>query len=167
MSVGLRRMTQIRETYPTALFYFSQSENALIVVYMLRPDGTIKAVYGELLETGFRSECEEVSPATFDEYLRLSSVSGGYHLPGVVEDSPWTLGRRSLSKGSHVLLHVHGNVSEDSVRSMSVVSVNRVNKTVETRSAECRGELRGCVPALRQWYNLYCVKQCVKSLLPG
>jgi hypothetical protein len=158
-------MCHIRKSYPTAIFYFSQSENDVIVIYYTDKAGQVQAVVANCVLNG-------VYPGTavpadlFAKYLCLHRLDNGcYHLPGVLDDLQWTLGNRTLRHEDSMLIQVHGTVLDNKIHSVHLVSMHMKEKTLSSREVQCQGHLQECVPDLRSFYRLNGYANKLKTLL--
>ena len=151
---SLKWSMAIRTHYPTLLFFFLQSyrSNAVVIVYM-DTDNTIKAVYTKL-SVDTLATVQEVPQDMCDRFFKLipDVLENTFRLPGLVQDSPWTLtSTHQLVRSDCVLLNLVGVVNESTleVECIHVVFANRKTRLVETDVHECSDEIKHCVPEFK------------------
>ena len=157
-------MCHIRASYPTAIVYFSQSENDVIVIYYKDKADRVQAVVANRIANEVHTG-EKVSTALFDQYLSLRPAPDGcYQIPGVSDDIAWKLGHRTLKHQTSLLMQVHGIVSNDVIESVHLVYMDTVDKAFGSRTVECQGHLRGCVPELRRFHRANGLRKSLKRI---
>jgi len=156
----------IRKSYPTALFYFTQSENDLVVIYYVGAGETIQAVYGELCVDGIQG-ASDVPETLFRSHFQLQQTSSQlYQLSGIQEVCLWERKGSCLYQDQEMLLNVHGTVDPKTSKiRLFVCSIHRRSQKYETRELTGTQAVADCIQSLRTWYLLYKAARNVKRIL--
>jgi hypothetical protein len=147
----------IRQTYPTMLFYFTQTYDQTIVIYCLEDDGTIKTVYTKLTVDAVTS-CSDLPSALQIHFKLEPQGSTMLILPGMTDRTPWEMSNGKLVQGDRVLVSTTGVVNEvtQELECVYLIYVNKKTRQLEWDRMECTDEVKTLISDLKNglWTTL-------------
>jgi hypothetical protein len=147
----------IRQTYPTMLFYFTQTYDQTIVIYYVEEDGTIKTVYTKLTVEAVKS-CSDI-PSTLQPHFKLEFQGPNtLVLPGLKDKTHWEMSNGKLVRGDHVLVSTTGvvNAATHELECVYCIYVNKKTRQLQWDRMECTDDVKTLIVDLKNslWTTL-------------